>query len=191
MRDTATAVSPRPHTTAPDREHRAGQRAESARGRNTRGVGFVTTLPIDRQEQVRTIVEYYCVRWCIEVFFRTLKLGCRIESRRFEHIDRLLPCLGVYLIVAWCTLFVCHMGRSCPTSIARKIFELSNGKAVWLAVKRTELPTQAPRLAEMVHLIASLGGYIERPKSEPGTQTLWICMQRMYDLALVWVHVRP
>ena len=62
---------------------------------------LVTTLPIDTLEQVRTIVEYYCVRWWIEILFRTLKSGCRIERRRFEHIDRVLPCLGVYLIVAW------------------------------------------------------------------------------------------
>ena len=27
---------------------------------------LVTTLPIDMREQVRTIVEYYCVRWSIE-----------------------------------------------------------------------------------------------------------------------------
>jgi hypothetical protein len=29
---------------------------------------LVTTLPIDTPEQVRTIVAYYCVRWCIELF---------------------------------------------------------------------------------------------------------------------------
>jgi hypothetical protein len=29
---------------------------------------LVTTLPINTPEQVRTIVEYYCVRWCIEVY---------------------------------------------------------------------------------------------------------------------------
>ena len=46
---------------------------------------LVTTLPIDTPEQVRAIVAYYCVRWCIEIFFRTLKSGCRIERRRFEH----------------------------------------------------------------------------------------------------------
>jgi hypothetical protein len=147
---------------------------------------LVTTLPIDTLEQVRTIVEYYCVRWCIEVFFRTLKSGCRIERRRFEHVDRVLPCLGLCLIVAWRTLFVCRMGRSCPDLDCEAIFEPSEWKAVWMAVKRTKLPTRVPRLSEMVHMIASLGGYIERPKSEPGTQTLWIGMQRMYDLALAW-----
>ena len=35
-------------------------------------------------------------------------------------------------------------------------------------------------------LIARLGGYVPRNNSEPGTQTLWIGMQRMYDLALAW-----
>jgi hypothetical protein len=75
---------------------------------------LVTTLPIDTPEQVRTIVAYSCVRWNIEILFRTLKSGCRIERRRFEHIDRILPCLAVYLIVAWRTLFVCHLGRNCP-----------------------------------------------------------------------------
>ena len=58
---------------------------------------LVTTLPIDTLEQVRTIVEYYCVRWCIEILFRTLKSGCRIEHRRFEHIDRVLPVCGAVL----------------------------------------------------------------------------------------------
>ncbi len=152
---------------------------------------LVTTLPIDTLEQVRTIVEYYCVRWSIEIFFRTLKSGCRIERRRFEHIDRLLPCLGVYLIVAWRVLFVCRMGRSCPDIDCEAIFEPSEWKAVWAAVKRRQPPKRPPRLAEMVHLIASLGGYIERARTEPGTQTLWIGLQRAYDLAWAWDTFGP
>src|SRR4051812_47711577 len=152
---------------------------------------LVTTLPIDTLEQVRTIVEYYCVRWWIEILFRTLKLGCRIERRRFEHIDRVLPCLGVYLIVAWRTLFVCRMGRSCPDLECEAIFEPSEWKSVWMAVNRTNPPKQVPRLSEIVHLIASLGGYIERTEGEPGVQTLWIGIQRMYDLALAWDTFGP
>lgn len=152
---------------------------------------LVTTLPIDTLEQVRRIVEYYCVRWSIEVFFRTLKSGCRIERRRFEHVERVLPCLAICLIVAWRTLFVCRMGRECPDLDCEAIFEPSEWKAVWMAVHRKKPPRKAPRLAEMVHLIASLGGYIERPNSEPGAQTVWIGMQRMYDLAWAWDTFGP
>ena len=61
---------------------------------------LVTTLPIDEVEPVRQIIQSYTVRWMIEVLFRTLKSGCRVEERRFQHVDRLLPCLAVYLIVA-------------------------------------------------------------------------------------------
>jgi len=152
---------------------------------------LVTTLPIDTLEQVRTVVAYYCIRWSIEVLFRTLKSGCRVEERRFEHIDRLQPCLGLYLIVAWRVLFVCHLGRNCPDMDCEAIFEPSEWKAVWVKVKGQKPPQKAPRLSEIVHLIASLGGYVERPQSEPGTQTLWIGQQRMYDLAWAWDNFGP
>jgi hypothetical protein len=152
---------------------------------------LITTLPIDTLEQVRRVVEYYCVRWCIEILFRTLKSGCRIERRRLEHVDRVLPCLALYLIVAWRTLFVCRMGRDCPDLDCEALFEPSEWKAVWVAVHQKKPPKKAPRLSEMVHLIARLGGYVERPKSEPGTQTLWIGLQRMYDLAWAWDSFGP
>ena len=75
---------------------------------------LLTSLPIDCVEQVRQIIQYYCVRWMIEIFFRVLKSGCRVEERLFEYMDRLLTCLAVYMIVAWRTLYVCRLGRSCP-----------------------------------------------------------------------------
>jgi hypothetical protein len=152
---------------------------------------LLTTLPIDTPEQVRTVVAYYCVRWGIELLFRTLKSGCRIEERFFEHMDRLGPCVGLYLIVAWRVLFLCHLGRNCPDMDCEAILEPSEWKAVWVKVKGRKPPRKAPRLSEMVHLIASLGGYVERPKSEPGTQTLWIGLQRMYDLAWAWDNFGP
>jgi hypothetical protein len=152
---------------------------------------LATTLPIDSPEQVRRIVESYCVRWCIELLFRTLKSGCRIERRRFEDVDRVLPCLALYLIVAWRTLFVCRLGRECPDTDCEAVFEPSEWKALWMAVHQKKPPKQPPRLSEMVHLIARLGGYVERPDSEPGAQTVWIGLQRMYDLAWAWDSFGP
>jgi hypothetical protein len=152
---------------------------------------LVTTLPIATAEQVRRVVAYYCVRWNMEILFRTLKSGCRIEQRRLEHVERVWPCLGLYLIVAWRTLFVCRMGRSCLELDREAIFEPSEWKAVWVAVHRETPPKTPPPLMAMVHLIASLGGYVERRHSEPGTQTLWIGMQRMYDLAWAWDSFGP
>jgi hypothetical protein len=152
---------------------------------------LVTTLPIDTLEQIRVIVEYYCVRWCIEILFRTLKTGCRIERRRFEHIDRVLPCLALYLIVAWRTLFVSRLGRECPDLDCEVIFEPSEWKSVWVTVHKKKPPKKAPSLSAIVHLIARLGGYVERSQGEPGAQTVWIGLQRMYDLAWAWDSFGP
>jgi hypothetical protein len=111
---------------------------------------LLTTLPIGTLEQVLLVIEYYCTRWWIEVFFRTLKTGCRVEGRLFEHIDRLLPCLAVYLIVAWRTMFVTHMGRNCPDAPCTIIFEEPEWKSVWTALHNDPLPEQPPRLEGMV-----------------------------------------
>lgn len=152
---------------------------------------LVTTLPIGTLEEVRRVVEYYCVRWNVEILFRTLKSGCRIERRRFEHVDRVCRCMALYLIVAWRTLFVCRMGRETPDADCEMIFEPSEWKAVWTAVHRKHLPQKTPRLREMVLLIAELGGYVRRNDSNPGPQTTWIGLQRMYDLAWAWDAFGP
>ena len=67
---------------------------------------LLTSLPIDTSEEVREVIACYSLRWMIEIFFRTLKSGCRIEERRFETLPRLLNCLAIYLIVA-CVMLVC------------------------------------------------------------------------------------
>lgn len=152
---------------------------------------LLTTLPIDTIEQVRQVVEYYCVRWSIEILFRTLKSGCRVERRRFEEMERVSASLAMFLIVAWRTLFVCHLGRACPEMDCEAVFDPLEWKAVWVAVHHRKPPRRRPRLREMVHLVARLGGHVERPGSEPGAQTMWIGLQRMYDLAWAWETFGP
>ena len=154
---------------------------------------LVTTLPIEDVEPVRQIIQYYTVRWMIEVLFRTLKSGCRVEARRFEHLDRLLPCLAVYWIVAWRTLFACRLARRCPDIDCEAVFEPSEWQSVWTTVRRQPLPPTPPRLHDMVRLVAQLGGYVNRPnrRDPPGPQTLWIGLQRMRDLAWAWDAFGP
>lgn len=153
---------------------------------------LLTSLPIDDEEQVRQVIQYYCTRWMIEVLFRVLKSGCRVEERRFETLDRLLPCLAVYLIVAWRTLYVCRLGRSCPDVDCEVVFEPAEWKSVWKVVRRTDPPPLPPPLQEIVRLVAQLGGYVNRKRAAPpGPQTLWIGLQRAHDFATCWQLFGP
>jgi hypothetical protein len=147
---------------------------------------LLTSLPIDSVDQIRQAIQYYYVRWMIEILFRTLKSGCRAEERRFEHCDRYLPCLAVYLIVAWRTLYVCRLGREFPDIDREAVFEPSEWKAVYQVVHRKSPPKKPPRLQEMVRLVAQLGGYVNRePADEPGPQTVWLGLQRLHDRPLL------
>ncbi len=154
---------------------------------------LVTTLPIQTLEQVRQIIQYYGVRWMIEVLFRTWKSGCRVEQRRFEHLDRWLPCLALYWIVAWRVLLLCRLGRSCPDMDCEVLLEPSEWQSVWSVTHQGPVPQEPPTLGVMVRLIAQLGGYVNRPTRAdlPGPQTLWLGLQRMHDLAWAWNTFGP
>jgi hypothetical protein len=153
---------------------------------------LLTSLPIDTVEQVRQIIQYYCLRWMIEIFFRVLKSGCRVEERLFEHMDRLLTCLAVYIVVAWRTLYVCRLGRSCPDISCEAVFEPAEWKSVWKVMHREDPPHQPPTLGVFVRLVAQLGGYVNRKRADPpGPQTIWIGLQRMHDFATCWQMFGP
>ena len=152
---------------------------------------LVTTLPIDDPAQVTSIVESYCIRWQIEIFFRTIKSGCRVEDRQFETLDRLMNCLTVYSIIAWRIMYLCRLGRECPDLGCEVVFEPCEWKSVYTTVKHKNPPSTPPRLNEIIRMIASLGGYVNRKSTEPGPQTLWVGLQRVHDLSSAWETFGP
>jgi hypothetical protein len=153
---------------------------------------LLTSLPIETLDQVRQVIQNYCVRWMVEVFFRTLKSGCRVEKRRFEDVERFLPCLAIYLIVTWRTLFVCRLGREFPDISCEAIFEPAEWQSVYQVVHRKAPPANAPTLAEMVRMVAQLGGYVNKKRDDPpGAQTIWLGLQRVHDITLCWQLFGP
>lgn len=152
---------------------------------------LITTLPISSEEQVQMVVQCYCIRWQIEVYFRTLKSGCNVEERLFERFSRFNNCLSVFIVVAWRVLYLCHLGRNCPDMDCEVVFTGSEWKSVYMVVTREPVPSKAPRLNEIIRMIATLGGYVDRKNTQPGAQTLWLGLQRVNDLAQAWDAFGP
>lgn len=151
---------------------------------------LLTTLPIDNVEAVSTVIEYYCTRWQIEIYFRTLKSGCKIEERYFERFTRLENCMAIYAIIAWRILYLCRLDEECPDISCEVAFSPSEWKPIVKVVKRIE-PSEPPSLSAMIKLVASLGGYVIRSNTQPGTQTLWLGLQRVHDFATAWDAFGP
>lgn len=152
---------------------------------------LITTLPIDNSEQIQTVIRHYCVRWQIEVYFRTLKSGCRIEQRRLETLDRMMNCVALMMVVAWRVAYVSYLGRTCPDMSCEAVFEPCEWKSVYAVLNRKIPDHGCPKLQEVVRAIATLGGFVDRTGHEPGTQTVWTGLQRCYDLSTGWNAFGP
>lgn len=146
---------------------------------------LLTNLPVDTPAQALEKIQWYLCRWQIEVYFRILKSGCRIEKLQLETRARLEPALALYMIVAWRVLFLTMLGRACPEMPCDVVFDTAEWHAVYIVTARQPPPDTPPSLDQMVRMVAGLGGFLGR-KSDgfPGPQTLWIGLQRAADFVL-------
>ena len=148
---------------------------------------LLTSLPITGVAEILRVIHLYILRWTVELYFRVLKQGCLVEDRRFETIDRMKRFLAVALIVAWRTLYVTRLGRSFPELDCEAVFEPSEWKAVYQYTQKRTPPETPPTLQTMIRMIAQLGGYVNRKRTdEPGAETIWKGLQRMHDMAYFW-----
>lgn len=156
---------------------------------------LLTNLPISNEAEIELVIEYYYIRWMIEIFFRTLKSGSRIEKRRFqtiERFERFERCLAVSMIVAWRTFYATKLGRELPDINCEVVFADDEWQPVYKLVTSEDPPSKAPTLQRMIRLIAGLGGYVNRAREdEPGTHTVMRGMERLHDISACWKTFGP
>lgn len=153
---------------------------------------LITTLPIGTVDEVLRIVDYYVARWAIEIYFRTLKTGCRVEDIQLETKHRLQNCLALYNIIAWRVLYLTYLNRASPTLPCTAVFDEAEWKSVWCVVQKEPLPKSPPTLSQFMKLLTELGGYNNRATERPsGPQPLWIGIRRMLDFATAWLTFGP
>jgi hypothetical protein len=148
---------------------------------------LLTDLPIDTVEDVLRVIDYYTCRWQIEIYFRILKSGCKVEESQLETAARFEPYLALNMIVAWRIMHVMMLGREWPDLPCDVAFDDDEWQAVYATVKKEKPPSQPPSMKTIFGMIASLGGWLGRKcDGPPGPKAMWIGMQRMTDLALGW-----
>jgi hypothetical protein len=151
-----------------------------------------TTEAVQSFDDACTVIHWYTCRWMVEIFFRILKSGCRAEERQLETIERLERCLVLDSIVAWRVLYLTTIGRELPDLPCSVVFEEHEWKGVWAFLERAaNVPDEPPRLQEVVRMIGRLGGHLGRKQDgEPGPMTIWRGLQRLPDIAGMWVILR-
>ena len=146
---------------------------------------LLTNLEIPSAQDAREKVQWYVCRWQIEVYFRILKSGCRVEELQLQERDRLEVALALYMIIAWRVLYLIMLGRTLPEISCEAVLAPEEWKAVYLVTQKKKPPSQPPALQEMLVLIATLGGFLARKgDGPPGPKALWIGLQRTHDFVL-------
>jgi len=149
---------------------------------------LLTNLPVSSYESAYEKVQWYSLRWRIEMYFKVMKSGFRVEKCRLGHGDRLARYLTVMSIVAWRLFMITLIARTDPATPCTEFIAEQEWKVLFLMVNKNKpLPQQPPRINEVVIWIAKLGGYLAR-KSDgpPGTITLWRGWKRLTDLTEGW-----
>jgi hypothetical protein len=153
---------------------------------------LLTSLPVSDFHQAVEVVDYYLCRWQIEIFFKVLKSGCKIEARQFETLSAMRPCMALYMIVAWRVMYVAMLGRFGQDLPCTVLFEDAEWKSVWMILKKKKLPKEPPKLGEFVRMVATLGGFLGRKgDGDPGPKHIWIGIQHMVHYACAWEAFGP
>jgi hypothetical protein len=115
----------RPGLTLPDVEVTALLATETNPPQGAEPIEWLlpTNLPVDTAEQAAEILAWYLCRWQVEIYFRILKSGCKVEQMQLEKLERLEPALAFYMIIAWRVLFLTMLGRECPGLPCTLVFD--------------------------------------------------------------------
>jgi len=92
-------------------------------------------------------LDWYTLRYCIEVYHRTLKSGCKIEQRQLGHADRIESCLAIDMVVAWRIFYLTKLGRETPDAPCTIFFEEAEWKALVADKTQNPRPPEKPPLA--------------------------------------------
>ena len=82
----------------------------------------------------------------VEIYFHTLKSGCRVEEIQRETRTRLKRRLAFYRIIAWRILHVTYLNRVSPELPCTSAFLDSEWKSVWQVVTKKPPPETPPTL---------------------------------------------
>lgn len=149
---------------------------------------LLTNLSISNFQEACEKVHWYCLRWRIEMYFKVLKSGFRVEDCRLATADRLTRYLTVMSIVAWRLFMITMIARTQPDTPCTEFLSDPEWKVLFKSIHTNQpLPKTPPPIGEVVIWIARLGGFLAR-KSDgmPGILTLWRGWKRLMDRAEGW-----
>jgi hypothetical protein len=145
---------------------------------------LITDLPVQSSKDAIEKLEWYALRWKIEVFHKILKSGCKAEESKLRTAQRLTNLVSVFCILSWRVFWMTMLNRStadAPPNLALTGIEI--GLLDHLVNDKT--PHRRKTLSHYLIKIARLGGYLARASDPPpGNTVMWRGLSRLTDIGL-------
>ncbi|MGE0523171.1 MAG: IS4 family transposase, partial [Variibacter sp.] len=146
---------------------------------------LATNLPVGDLAAAVEKLEWYALRWKMEVFHKVMKSGCCAEEARLETAERLAKFLALVAVVSWRIFFLTMSARANPEVEPETILtpaEIATLDGIDAARAKPRILRKT--LATYLLQIAILGGYLARNHDPPlGNMVVWRGMTRLHDIA--------
>jgi hypothetical protein len=79
----------------------------------------MTDLSVESPAEAIEKIQWYALRWKIELFHKIVKSGCRAEESILRTADRLVNLISVYCVLSWRIFSLTMINRLAPEASPR------------------------------------------------------------------------
>jgi hypothetical protein len=145
---------------------------------------LITDLFVGSRADAIEKLEWYALRWKIEVFHKILKSGCKAEESKLRTAQRLTNLVSIFCILSWRVFWMTMLNRSVPDALPTLALTATE-IAVLDRLVNDKPQARRKTLAHYLTKIARLGGYLARANDPPpGNTVMWRGLSRLTDIAL-------
>jgi hypothetical protein len=146
---------------------------------------LITDLPVQTLEQAIEKLDWYAMRWKIELFHKILKSGCRAEDSKLRTAQRLSNIIAIFCIIGWRIFWLTMLNRSSEKQSPQLAFTENELKILGQMIRKKDNHARSLNLSDYLSQIAKLGGYLARASDPPpGNMVMWRGLSRLSDIQL-------
>jgi Transposase DNA-binding/Transposase DDE domain len=147
---------------------------------------LITDMPVRSRAEAIEKIDWYALRWKIEVFHKILKSGCRAEASKLRTAERLVNLIALFCIMGWRIFWMTMLNRSSTDAPPEYAFTPLEIRLLDQLVRDKDEPRSShKRLSDYLTKVAQLGGYLARGSDPPpGNTVMWRGLSRLTDIEI-------
>ncbi|MBI3676655.1 MAG: IS4 family transposase [Proteobacteria bacterium] len=146
---------------------------------------LITDLPVKSCKDAIEKLQWYALRWKIEVFHKILKSGCKAEDSKLRTAERLVNLISVFCIVSWRIFWMTMLNRAAPHAAPTLALTATEINLLDRFVPDKAKPSNRKSISRYLIKIARLGGYLARANDPaPGNIVMWRGLSRLANIEM-------